>query len=113
MCSSTQYTSTIQHACKIWANSNNLGQRFAILVAPPPPGSCNPIETDGTAKHGNIENEDDEVCFTFTAVAGRTYQLETEMGSGTNELSDSTMELVDPLTGHSLVENDDDERATG
>ena len=50
--------------------------------------------------------------YSFDAVKGQTYQLETEMCTDRGCLEDTVMELIDRDQSTLLIENDDDERVT-
>ena len=77
---------------------------------PPPPGvhSFVTVATDGTTSQGEVTNADG-IWYQFTAEQGKTYELDTEVGT----LLDTVMDLVDLDGLGVLAENDDDERLTG
>lgn len=66
------------------------------------------VPTDGTAVEGLVL-DDDGILFQFSADAGQTYLLDTEVGT----LTDTVMALIDTDQQTTIAENDDDERATG
>ena len=70
-----------------------------------------PIATDGNwvVPDGEVTSDVDEVWYSFQAVEGQTYQLESERGS----LPDTVLRLIDVDQATVLIENDDDERVTG
>ena len=75
---------------------------------PPSPHSFTTIATNGQMTSGEAVDADG-AWYQFEATEGRTYELETEVGS----LLDTMMILVDADGESTLAENDDDERATG
>ena len=72
-----------------------------------------PIGTDGVFVTGEVTVDVEEVWYSFTAVAGTTYQLESDMCEQADCLTDTVMRLIDTDQGTVLIENDDDERVTG
>ena len=66
------------------------------------------VATDGTTSQGEVTNADG-IWYQFTAEQGKTYELDTEVGT----LLDTVMDLVDLDGLGVLAENDDDERLTG
>ena len=67
------------------------------------------VETDGTPYRGEVPAAGDEVLYRFAAERGTAYQLDTEAGT----LLDTVMQLKDTDGTTVIMENDDDERATG
>jgi hypothetical protein len=66
------------------------------------------IETDGTVLQSAVVIPGEAKVFTFHAIAGDTYQLDTDLET----LPDSVMELIDIDATTELVENDDDPRVS-
>ena len=66
------------------------------------------VHADGVPHDSSIDQPGDKVWFSFVAVAGMTYQVDTEL----NTLRDTDMQLHGP-SHMPLAHNDDDERQTG
>ena len=83
---------------------------------PPPPQitgdattTYNTIQTDGTPFQSSIARVSEHQWFQFTAAAGNTYEIETQLGT----LSDSIISLIGTDRETIILENDDGERADG
>jgi hypothetical protein len=82
------------------------------LPPPPPPmpmSSVHPIVVDGVANPQLILNPGDVVWFSFDAVQGQTYQLETAEVS----VQDTVMSIWTPDRSSRLAQNDNDDRVSG
>jgi hypothetical protein len=67
------------------------------------------IETSGSPLQSEIARVSEHQWFEFTALAGNTYEIETQLGT----LPDSIISLVDQDRETIILENDDGERANG
>lgn len=79
-------------------------------VPPPPPAALvfTPITPGNGLIQGSVDS-DAGAWFIFDAIAGDTYQIETQADT----LADTMMDLVDVDGQTTLVENDDDTRTSG
>ena len=87
------------------------GFEYACGAAPPPPVSAGDYflidATSNSPTAGVINRASDREVYQFDAVAGHTYQMQTETGS----LSDTVMKLLSSDRQTVLIENDDGEVA--
>ena len=72
-----------------------------VPTGPPPP--ANSVLTTGKPYPGNIARTSDHVLYSFHATKGKTYKIETQLGT----LKDTAITLIDRDAATILLENDD------
>lgn len=76
--------------------------------------SATQLSTDGEFGDYEIAHPDGpKHYYSFHANEGLTYQIETELTTANNSLTDTIMELLETDGHHQIAESDDDPRATG
>ena len=103
-----QFTSDQSIGAEGFVLNYNCARRPAAPPPPPPAVVFRPLIPGGGAVDSTVYDESG-AWFTFAAIGGATYQIETESGS----LQDTMMDLVDRDGQTTLVENDDDTRTSG